>query len=334
MNHPYVDDLIGEMSMGLMMSLSMVDKPEGRSDEDHQIIMEKAVEEATKERVDTLVHKLLIRIEPLVQGENIDEMLREDVALKLDAPGGGALLSHIGYVYQSEANKKLKSFLGLGSVAANIREKAHKFGQFWKLAKAAVQLDSTNSQLEAMQGDETRAEERAALEEKLKRHGMSAMWKMGLLEIESITRQVCQRILHDGTVTSDLRQSRAAAISKLGTLYQKLSKRHVKNSAAILADLETSLSDPHASASSSPTATVNSKTDTSPTPNAPTAASAAPTQSPQVTSIRPLLAAQPESAPIAQPTGPVLLPLPTEPSSQQQTQFQTIHGVILQDSSH
>lgn len=318
---PNFEELIGEMSMGLILSLSMVEKPEGRTDEEHQQVIEAAVEEATKERVNTLAHKLLIRIEPLVNGVEMDEAIREDVASKLDAPGGGALLSHIGYVYQSEANKKLKSFLGLGSVAASIREKAHKFGQIWKLAKSAVQMGSANSQLEKMEGDETKAEERAVLEEKLKKHGMSTLWKVGLLEIENITRQVCGVILYDQTVSSEMRQQRASAILKLGTMYQKLSKHHVKNSTAIFSDLENSLTDPqNTSSSSSPNhSPVNSAT---PSPNPqPAAASsttstagstpANPSTGPTNTNVKALPAPQaPELPPKPAHTEPIILGAP------------------------
>lgn len=313
-----IDELIGEMSMGLILSLSMVEKPEGRTDEEHQQVIEAAVEEATKERVNALAHKLLIRIEPLVNGVVIDDAIRDDVAAKLEAPGGGALLSHIGYVYQSEANKKLKSFLGLGSVAANIREKAHKVGQIWKLAKSAVQMGSANSQLEKMEGDETKAEERAVLEEKLKRHGMSTLWKVGLLEIENITRQVCGIILYDQTVTSEMRQQRASAILKIGTMYQKLSKHHVKNSTAIFSDLENSLTDPQStSSSSSPSpAPVDSATP-SPTPAPPTSTTAAgPTPSTQSTdhpklNVKALPAPEaPELPPKPAQTEPIILGAP------------------------
>lgn len=239
--------------MGLVMKLLSQEKPEGRTDEEQQKIIEAAIEEANKERLDMLAHKLLIRIEPLIHGVEMKEAVEADLAQRLEAPGGGAILTTIGYAYQNEGNKKLKSFLGLGGFAASIREKGHKVSQTWKLAKSLVALNSAANKLEtdeeaakrearAQSGQtETEAEvaRRAELEDQMLRQGISVIWKLGLIEIEDITRQACQKILHDRShdVNHELRQKRASALQKLGGWYQKMSKKYVKDAAGVLADL-------------------------------------------------------------------------------------------------
>lgn len=241
------------MSTGLVLKLLAQEKPAGRTDEEQQQIIEAAIAEATKQRVDMLAHKLLIRIEPLVNGVDIKEHIHADLVQRLEAPGAGAILVTIGYAYQSEANKKLKSFLGLGGFAASIREKGHKVSQTWKLAKSLVALNSAANKLEsdeqaaarearAQSGQGETEEEvirRAQLEEQMLQQGISVLWKLGLIEIEDITRQACHKILHDHAhdVTHDLRQKRASALLKLGGWYQKLAKKYVKDAAGVLADL-------------------------------------------------------------------------------------------------
>lgn len=241
------------MSMGLVMKLAAQEKPADRTDEQQQAFIEAEVAEATKKRVDELAHKLLIRIEPIIHGVDIQEVVKEDVAKRLEAPGGGAILVTVGYAYQSESSKKLKSFLGLGGLAARIRENGHKVSQTYKLAKSLVALNSAASKLEtdeeiaareariAAGHHETEEEvaRRAELEDRMARHGISVIWKLGLIEVEDITRQACHKILNDYShdVSHDLRQKRASAIGKLGALYQKLAKKYVKDAAGVLADL-------------------------------------------------------------------------------------------------
>jgi hypothetical protein len=259
------------MSMGVLMTLTSDPKPQGMSDDEHMKMIENAIEEATKERINYLTHKLLIRIEPLVQGEDISDAIRDDVLVKLEAPGGGTLLDIIGYIYQSEAKKKLKSFLGLGKLAASLREKGHNISQTWKMAKAAVSVSATSSRLEDLQGVEgPEAEaERAALEEKLTQVGMSAMWRLGEIEIENITRQVCSAVLYDSNVTSETRQKRASAIEKIGHIYKKLAKKFVKSGSAVMAEFAAALDEdsgsgrPEASSSTTGTTTLSNTTEAS-----------------------------------------------------------------------
>lgn len=232
-----------------MTGLMMAYRPEeGQSEAEQQAALEVMMEQATKTRVDYLAHKLLIRIEPMVNGVDMKEQIRQDLAQRLEAPGGGAILVTIGYAYQSEANKKLKTFLGLGGFAASVREKGHKVSQTWKLAKSYVALNSVATKLESdekkrIEAGQTETEEevarRAELEDHALQQGLAFLWKIGLFEIEDVTRKACYKILHDYApdVTHDLRQKRAHALQKIGGWYQKWAKKYVKDAAGVLAEL-------------------------------------------------------------------------------------------------
>lgn len=267
------------MNTGLVMKLMSEEKPADRTDEEHQAKIEEAVAEANRERIEMLAYKLLIRIEPAVTGvdkERVKQMVEDDVAQRVEAPGGGAILCAVGYAYQSEGSKKLKSFLGLGGFAASVREKGHKLSQGWKLAKSLVALNSAAQKLEEPKENESEddVQRRADLEEKAMRHGVAVLWKLGLFEIEEVTRAACQKILQDYSkgVTHELRQQRASALTKLGGWYQKMAKQHSKDSGDVLADLSNSL-DSNASKTSS------SSDRSSPTPSSSTASSSTPTSS-------------------------------------------------------
>lgn len=149
------------MSMGLLMTLSAEAATGGRTEEEQQQFIAAQMEEAMTNRIQTLAHKLLIRIEPVIQDvPGWHAVFKADVDQKLEGPGGASLLYAIGYIYISEANKKLKSFLGLGNFAASLREKGHKVGQLWRVVRSAVSASSTASKLEQIGEDETRQEER------------------------------------------------------------------------------------------------------------------------------------------------------------------------------
>jgi DnaJ-class molecular chaperone len=112
----------GEISFAAVMSA----QPTTQSAEEDAKLKEE-LEKVQADRREKLVYKLLIKLEPFVQNETegFDAIISADVAEKIDAPGGPALLDHIAYIYIQEAKQHLKRFLGIESFFANLSEKGH-----------------------------------------------------------------------------------------------------------------------------------------------------------------------------------------------------------------
>lgn len=64
----FLDDYFGEISFATMIRIQLDPKFDKLSDEEKQNLMEKQLEKSQKARHDKLFHKLLIKIEPYVQG--------------------------------------------------------------------------------------------------------------------------------------------------------------------------------------------------------------------------------------------------------------------------
>jgi hypothetical protein len=66
-------------------------------------------------------------------------------------------------------------------------------------------------------------EEKRRLEADTAAKSMEALWRATKLEIESIQRDVCDRVLNDSSCPRDIRRRRCIALSKLGELWQEAS---------------------------------------------------------------------------------------------------------------
>jgi len=66
-------------------------------------------------------------------------------------------------------------------------------------------------------------EEKRQLEADTAAKSMEALWRATKLEIESVERDVCDRVLNDSASTREIRRYRCKALSKLGDLWQQAS---------------------------------------------------------------------------------------------------------------
>ncbi len=66
-------------------------------------------------------------------------------------------------------------------------------------------------------------EEKRKLEADTAAKSMEALWRATKLEIESIERDVCDRVLNDSSCSRELRRYRCKALSKIGELWQQAS---------------------------------------------------------------------------------------------------------------
>ena len=134
---------------------------------------------------------------------------------------GVELLHAIGYTYSLKARQflgKEESFLGIGKIWNDVREKSHIISETVGTIRAAVELQSTLARLQAddevakdpsagtpavagasssssKQRPALTPEERAKLEEQAALKGINTLWKGSKLEVQSVVREVCDTVL-------------------------------------------------------------------------------------------------------------------------------------------
>lgn len=112
---------------------------------------------------------------------------------------GYDLLQAIGFVYSSKAKHYIASeqtLFGVGGWLHNVQGKYHVFSETVSTVRAAIELKAVFDQIQAAEknGNLTEAE-RKKLEEQAAEKGLSTLFKGAKLEIESVLREVCDRLL-------------------------------------------------------------------------------------------------------------------------------------------
>jgi len=160
-----------------------------------------------------LIEALLAKLQPFISGDDKNFKSQEvDINEKLESPGGPGLLSSVAYIYIQEAKKNLGRFAGLQGWFAGIEEKGHGLKQGLSLVSSLVKLQVAQERLEA--GEQTEQ-----LVNDIMSQGLSMIWKVGLLEIESIVRDICQTVLN--IPDKVLKKKRAEALEELGKVYKR-----------------------------------------------------------------------------------------------------------------
>jgi len=144
------------------------------------------------------------------------QAVHKEVEEKMQAPGGGSLLSHIGYIYTQESKQRLGRFLGIEGIVSGIQEQGHY------IKELVIVMDSVKKvqNLERKHGnldDELVQEEATNLT-------LNLMWSVGKLQIEGIVRGACGMMFNKVSNKKDKRQL-AAALKKLGTMYEACGRR-------------------------------------------------------------------------------------------------------------
>ncbi|KAG2155334.1 DnaJ-domain-containing protein [Suillus bovinus] len=141
---------------------------------------------------------------------------------------GVELLQAIGFVYVSKAKHYLatnQTLFGVGGWFHNVQGKYHVFSETVSTLRSAIELKSVFDQIAAAEkaGNLT-PEERKKLEEQAAEKGIQALFKGTKLEIESVLRETCDRVLEDPTISRPKAQMRAVAMQILGESYVAIKK--------------------------------------------------------------------------------------------------------------
>ncbi|OJT09248.1 hypothetical protein TRAPUB_14323 [Trametes pubescens] len=141
---------------------------------------------------------------------------------------GVDLLHAIGFVYSQKARHFMASnqtFLGMGGWLHNVQGKYHVFSETVSTLRAAMELKGVFEQIQAAEraGNLT-PEEKQKLEEQAAEKGIQTLFKGAKLEVESVLREACDRILEDPNVPRTKAQLRAVALQLLGEAYLSVRK--------------------------------------------------------------------------------------------------------------
>ncbi|KAF8530090.1 DnaJ-domain-containing protein [Hysterangium stoloniferum] len=152
-----------------------------------------------------------------------------------DESYGVELLHSIGFVYTSKARHLLASkqtFMGVGGWLHNVQGKYHVFSETVSTIRAAVDLKQTFDQITAAEKSGTLSpEEKRKLEEAAAEKGLQALLMGAKLEVESVLREVCDRVLSPPMVQSTRKvvareklHLRAIALQIMGEAYLAVKK--------------------------------------------------------------------------------------------------------------
>jgi hypothetical protein len=116
---------------------------------------------------------------------------------------GYELLQTIGFVYLSKAKHHLASLqtlFGVGGWLHNVSSKYHVFSETVSTLRSAIELKAVFDQIQAAEKAPggLSPEERKKLEEQAAEKGLQALFKGTKLEVESVLRDVCDRVLAVG----------------------------------------------------------------------------------------------------------------------------------------
>ncbi|CAK5278241.1 unnamed protein product, partial [Mycena citricolor] len=194
----------------------------------------KVREERIKKLVENLERKLSIFTESAT-GPNDPDVLsswRTISALEADQlkqeSYGVELLQAIGFVYVSKAKAHLatsQTFLGVGGWLHNVQGKYHVFSETVSTLRSAIELKSVFDQIQAAErAGNMNPEEKRKLEEQAAEKGLQALFKGAKLEIESVLRETCERVLEDPNIPRSKSDLRAVALQVLGEAFINVNK--------------------------------------------------------------------------------------------------------------
>ncbi|KAI8340829.1 X-domain of DnaJ-containing-domain-containing protein [Chlamydoabsidia padenii] len=240
-------DIIGEISIGRDMRDALeTQEAEGDDGDDTTALTpeEKAEREAKKEkseqeraeirtkRVDTLAEKLINKLSLYTELPDTSESsvqafksIVQIEAEELKTENYGVELLHaIGYTYLAKANQYLGKNIafGLGGMFHSVKEKGYIFSETVGTLRTALDLQSSFSELQKAEEKGLTEEQRQKLEEEAAAKGLQAIWRGSKLEVESVLRDVCDKVLGDPNASRETRKQRAIGLRMIGNIYQKV----------------------------------------------------------------------------------------------------------------
>lgn len=186
------------------------------------------------ERVDTLATKLLNRISIWTEtdkGREVTKAFQEKTRLEVEnlkmESFGLEILHAIGLTYMQKATSFLKSqkFLGISGFFSRLKDKGTLAKDTWNTISTAIDAQLTMEEMAKMEekgGEDWTDEKKAEYEKRVTGKILAAAWKGSRYEIQSVLRDVCDKILNDKSVKMEKRVERAHALILSGEIYQNV----------------------------------------------------------------------------------------------------------------
>lgn len=185
------------------------------------------------ERVATLADKLVKRINIWTEsdkGADVTASFKEQMKLEVEnlkmESFGLEILHAIGQVYTSKGTNFLKSqkFLGIGGFFGRLKDKGQLAKETWGTISTAIDAQMSMEAMakaEEAGGEEWTDEKKAEFEKLVTGKILAAAWRGSKFEIQSVLRDVCDKVLQDKAVKLEKRIERAQAIVIIGELFAK-----------------------------------------------------------------------------------------------------------------
>ena len=183
------------------------------------------------ERVDTLAKKLIDRISIWTETDKSSDVTKafegkvrlEVENLKMES-FGLEILHAIGTTYLQKATSFLKSqkFLGISGFFSRLKDKGTLAKETWSTVSTALDAQRTMEEMARMEergGEDWTDEKKAEYEKRVTGKVLAAAWKGSKFEIQSVLRDVCDKVLNDKNVPFSKRVERARALVIAGTIY-------------------------------------------------------------------------------------------------------------------
>nr|ODN95982.1 chaperone regulator [Cryptococcus depauperatus CBS 7855] len=138
---------------------------------------------------------------------------------------GVELLQAIGKAYQAKSTHYLASsqFAPLGWFHG-AKSSFGVVSDTFSTVRSAIELKQVFEKLQAAERSGMSPEELRKLEEHAAEQGMRTMWKGVKLEVESVIRDTCEKVLSDPTVSKEKLHLRAVALGMMGEAFLSVNK--------------------------------------------------------------------------------------------------------------
>ncbi|KAF2141063.1 uncharacterized protein K452DRAFT_272884 [Aplosporella prunicola CBS 121167] len=186
-----------------------------------------------EERVNTLAKKLTDRISVWTEtdhGPDVTKSFKEQMRLEVEnlrmESFGLEILHAIGNTYNSKAGNFLKSqkFLGIGGFFGRLKDKGQLAKDTWGTISTAIDAQMSMeamSKAEEEGGEDWTDEKKAEYERLVTGKILAAAWRGSKFEIQSVLRDVCDKVLNDKSIKLEKRVERAQAMVIIGDMFSK-----------------------------------------------------------------------------------------------------------------
>lgn len=194
--------------------------------------MMKKREEEREKRVSDLVDKLIKRLTIWTASDKnaaATQFFKEQnttLAEELKMESFGIELLHaIGYTYYTKGTNYLKSqkLLGVGGIFGKFKEKYTVAKDTWNTISSAIDAQSTVQDMAKYEEDPSKLSdfEKAEKEREIMGKILNAAWNGSRFEIQSVLREVCDKVLNDKRIHQKERIERAQALVMVGDIFRK-----------------------------------------------------------------------------------------------------------------